>query len=81
MVDSCQECEQCDKGNENYCYKGMTGTYAGERKWGRVPGNETLPTYGGYSEYHVVHEEYGIVIKDGIPLPNIAPVTCAGITL
>jgi hypothetical protein len=27
IVDSCRDCAQCAKGNEQYCGKGMVGTY------------------------------------------------------
>jgi len=27
FVDSCQDCEQCKRGVENYCKKGMVQTY------------------------------------------------------
>ena len=50
MVDSCRECENCQKGMEQYCLKGMTGTYDGID----VDGN---PTAGGYSTAIVVTEE------------------------
>lgn len=49
MVDSCLDCKNCKIGDENYCAKGMTGTYNGQRKYGRVGGNQSLRTYGGYS--------------------------------
>lgn len=39
MVDACLTCNQCENGDEQYCMNGMTGTYQGQRKHGRVPGN------------------------------------------
>ena len=42
MVDSCLECKWCKEGEENYCDNGMTGTYNGVRKHGRVGGNQDL---------------------------------------
>jgi uncharacterized zinc-type alcohol dehydrogenase-like protein len=42
ISDSCLDCKSCKKGNEQYCYKGMTGTYGGTKTHGRVPGNQEL---------------------------------------
>ena len=39
ISDSCMACEFCDDKDENYCASGMTGTYNGTRKHGKVPGN------------------------------------------
>ena len=73
MVDSCRECENCLAGEEQYCLKGMVGTYNG---W-----LDDRPTDGGYSEYIVVDEKYVLHIPDGIGLDVAAPLLCAGITL
>lgn len=40
FIDSCLDCPSCDAGDENYCYKGQTGTYNGDKKHGRVGGNQ-----------------------------------------
>jgi uncharacterized zinc-type alcohol dehydrogenase-like protein len=74
MVDSCRECVNCKAGNEQYCLKGMTGTYNSIGKDGR-------PTDGGYSTHIVVDENYVLGIPDGIELDVAAPLLCAGITL
>ncbi|WP_225837182.1 NAD(P)-dependent alcohol dehydrogenase [Streptomyces sp. NK08204] len=73
MVDSCRECEYCVKGLEQYCLKGMTGTY-------NAIGRDGEPTYGGYSEKIVVDENYVVRIPDGLSLDVAAPLLCAGIT-
>lgn len=73
MVDSCRECENCAKGLEQYCLKGMTGTY-------NAIGKDGEPTYGGYSEKIVVDENYVVRIPDGLSLDVAAPLLCAGIT-
>jgi len=39
MVDTCLDCPCCHKDEEQYCMKGFTATYNGERNHGRVPGN------------------------------------------
>ncbi|MFH9663063.1 NAD(P)-dependent alcohol dehydrogenase [Streptomyces sp. NPDC017248] len=73
MVDSCRECENCLRGEEQYCLRGMVGTYNAVGKDGR-------PTYGGYSEKIVVDENFVLRIPDGLSLDVAAPLLCAGIT-
>jgi len=74
MVDSCQECENCKQGLEQYCKKGMTGTYNSPD---RVDGSNTL---GGYSNQIVVTENFVLNLSDKLPLEGVAPLLCAGIT-
>lgn len=74
FVDSCRECKSCEEGLEQYCEKGMVGTYNGREKDG-------TPTYGGYSNHIVVDENYVLRIPANIPLDKAAPLLCAGITL
>ncbi|MDB4951644.1 MAG: alcohol dehydrogenase [Gemmatimonadetes bacterium] len=74
MVDSCQSCSACAEGEEQYCEKGMVGTYNGIEK-------ETgSPTRGGYSERIVVNEKFVLRIPDGMDPAGAAPLLCAGIT-
>ncbi|WP_318201711.1 NAD(P)-dependent alcohol dehydrogenase [Streptomyces sp. SCL15-4] len=73
MVDSCRECENCLRGEEQYCLKGMVGTY-------NAIGKDGEPTYGGYAEKIVVDENYVVRIPDGLSLDVAAPLLCAGIT-
>ncbi|MFP7477958.1 NAD(P)-dependent alcohol dehydrogenase [Terribacillus saccharophilus] len=73
MVDSCGECENCVKGEEQYCLKGNIPTYAGVDKYGE-------PTQGGYSSHIVVTEDFVVRIPDNIELDAAAPLLCAGIT-
>ncbi|MFD9304365.1 NAD(P)-dependent alcohol dehydrogenase [Streptomyces sp. NPDC060048] len=74
FVDSCRTCEQCLAGQEQFCAKGMTGTYNALDKNGE-------PTYGGYSTHVVVDENYTLRIPEGLALDVAAPLLCAGITL
>ena len=37
FIDSCRECEPCKKGMQNYCDKGMTGTYNNLERDGKTP--------------------------------------------
>jgi uncharacterized zinc-type alcohol dehydrogenase-like protein len=74
MVDSCQHCEECDAGLENYC-DGMVGTYNSPTP--DAPGH----TLGGYSEQIVVHERYVLRVRHSEEqLAAVAPLLCAGIT-
>jgi len=74
MVDSCQHCDQCDKGEEQLCREGNTGTYAGAD---RITGEHT---HGGYSKNLVVREEFCLRMPAGLDLSMAAPLLCAGIT-
>ncbi len=74
MVDSCQSCDQCDKGEEQLCRHGNTQTYNGRD---RITGE---PTYGGYSKALVVREEFVLRMPDGLDAARAAPLLCAGIT-
>jgi alcohol dehydrogenase (NADP+) len=79
FVDSCRECENCLAGEEQFCLKGMVGTYNGRYYPGSEPFDGT-PTYGGYSTQIVADENYVLRIPDAIPLDAAAPLLCAGIT-
>ena len=74
MVDSCRECDNCKEGLEQYCKKGMVGTYNSEERDG------SGITYGGYSKRIVCHEDFVLRVSDKQPLEGIAPLLCAGIT-
>lgn len=73
MVDSCQECENCKQGLEQYCLEGNTQTYNNKDRSGH-------PTYGGYSNTIVVREEFVLHISEKLDLAATAPLLCAGIT-
>ncbi|OJW13240.1 NAD(P)-dependent alcohol dehydrogenase [Mucilaginibacter sp. 44-25] len=74
MVDSCQVCENCKEGLEQYCLEGNTQTYNSMERDG------SRPTYGGYSNTIVVREEFVLHISDKLDLAATAPLLCAGIT-
>lgn len=76
MVNSCGKCENCLKGEEQYCLEGNVGTYASVDKYG-----DGERTQGGYSTHIVVTENFVVRIPDGIELDEAAPLLCAGITL
>jgi uncharacterized zinc-type alcohol dehydrogenase-like protein len=43
-------------------------------------GKDGVPTYGGYSDNIVVHEDFVLHISEKLSLPAVAPLLCAGIT-
>jgi uncharacterized zinc-type alcohol dehydrogenase-like protein len=74
IVDSCQHCDQCHKGEEQYCRNGRTDTYNAPD---RITGDNN---FGGYSKHLVVREEFVLRVPDGLDLAKTGPLLCAGIT-
>ena len=74
MVDSCRECANCKKGLEQYCTVGNVQTYSGRD---RITGDVTQ---GGYSRQNVVDQDFVLSVSDKLPLAQVAPLLCAGIT-
>jgi uncharacterized zinc-type alcohol dehydrogenase-like protein len=75
MVDSCQHCDACEEGLEQFCENGFTGTYNG--KTTDAPGH----TLGGYSQQIVVSDRFVLRIHHPEEqLAAVAPLLCAGIT-
>ena len=75
FIDSCGKCVQCNKGLQQYCEEGMTGTYNGYERDGKTV------AMGGYSNRFVINENYAVHIPANLPLDGVAPLLCAGITL
>ncbi len=73
LVDSCRDCENCKQGLEQYCLNDAVGTY-------NARGKDGLPTYGGYSNTIVTHEDFVLHVSDKLNLAAVAPLLCAGIT-
>ncbi|MDF2561581.1 MAG: alcohol dehydrogenase [Microbacterium sp.] len=73
LVNSCGECRNCVRGEEQYCTEGAVQTYGGTDRDGTV-------TQGGYSEQVVVTEKFVLRVPDSLPLDVAAPLLCAGIT-
>lgn len=74
LVDSCRQCESCNKGLEQYCTGGSVFTYNGEDK------HDGSITYGGYSDSIVVSDRFVVRVPEGMDPANAAPMLCAGIT-
>jgi uncharacterized zinc-type alcohol dehydrogenase-like protein len=74
MIDSCRKCDNCRAGQEQACREGDLRTAGGIRPDGSQ-------TEGGYSDKIVVDEAFVVRIPDSMPLPNAAPLMCAGVTM
>ncbi|MEL6383008.1 MAG: NAD(P)-dependent alcohol dehydrogenase [Cyanobacteria bacterium J06626_18] len=77
MINSCQVCDPCQHGEENYCEgpKSFTLTYNGTAK------PDGTNTYGGYTTDIVVREEFVLRVPDAIKSEMVGPILCAGITV
>ncbi|MAK92520.1 MAG: hydroxyacid dehydrogenase [Oleibacter sp.] len=74
LVDSCMECDQCHKGEEQLCRNEVTETYASpDRLTGAI-------TQGGYTKHIVVREEFVLRVPQGLDIAKAGPLLCAGIT-
>ena len=60
MVDSCQHCDPCAEGVEQYCDNGFTGTYNGPEQ------GTGANTYGGYSDKIVVSEKFVLRVPESL---------------
>lgn len=74
LVDSCRSCDNCKEGLEQFCLGGASPTYNGLEQ------DKKTPTYGGYSNTIVVHEDFALHVSDKLDLAAVAPLLCAGIT-
>jgi len=87
MVDSCQSCDPCKAGDENYCEgpNGFLSTYNGPFiPAAKAPRGENIygreNTYGGYSGSITVREKFALKIPAGLSPEVAAPILCAGVT-
>lgn len=74
LVDSCKKCSNCKSGLEQFCENGSSATYNGYEQ------DKKTPTYGGYSNAIVVHEDFVLKVSENLNLAAVAPLLCAGIT-
>lgn len=75
FVDGCLECDQCSGGDEQFCRKGVTFSFAAPDK---ISGGMT---YGGFSKHMVVKEHFTLSVPAALDLSRAAPILCAGITM
>lgn len=76
MIDSCQQCEPCHAGEEQYCEgpHSWTATYNGPMK------PDGTNTFGGYSNTIVVKESFVLKVPESLETKAVAPLMCAGVT-
>ncbi|KAF6658990.1 NAD(P)-dependent alcohol dehydrogenase [Paenibacillus polymyxa] len=73
LVNSCGECENCLRGENMFCKKGMVMMYNSVDYDGNI-------TYGSYSQKIVVKQNYVLQIPDSLGLDVASPLLCAGAT-
>ncbi|KAH0579511.1 hypothetical protein H2248_002366 [Termitomyces sp. 'cryptogamus'] len=73
QICSCLECDRCNADNEQYCPK-QVDTYNAKYPNGDI-------AHGGYSTAVRAHERFVFPLPAGLPLEQIAPMLCAGITV
>jgi uncharacterized zinc-type alcohol dehydrogenase-like protein len=73
MVGSCGKCDCCQIHLEQFCEAGAIFTYNSVEADGNT-------TKGGYSNNIVVDEKFVLKIPNNLPLAQVAPLLCAGIT-
>jgi len=79
QCDSCQECNQCEAHNENYCNNGHVGTYAGI--FYRDTPAKGQKSYGGYANYWRGPSRFVVSIPDNVDPAEAAPMLCGGATV
>lgn len=75
IVDSCQECDNCHDGEEQFCDHFPTFSFNSHDKY--LGG----ATYGGFSETYVCEDKYVLHVPETLDLAAAAPLLCAGITV
>lgn len=75
IVDSCDNCEYCHDGLEQFCDEGVTYSFNSPDK---ISGGQT---FGGFSKKYVCHERYVLKMPPFQDLASAAPLLCAGITV
>lgn len=74
IVDSCRQCEPCQREMEVYCREFPTQTFDGVD---RVDGSRTR---GGYSAQYVADQRFVYHLPQGLDPAAAAPLLCAGVT-
>lgn len=75
IVDSCQECDHCHEGFEQFCDAFPTFSFNSPDK--HIGGS----TFGGFSNSYVCDEKYVLHVPETLDLAATAPLLCAGITV
>jgi len=75
IVDSCDHCEYCNEGIEQFCDEGVTFSFNSPDK---ISGGHT---FGGFSKTYVCNQRYVLKMPAFKDLAAAAPLLCAGITV
>lgn len=75
IVDSCDHCEYCNEGIEQFCDEGATYSF---NSTDMISGGHT---FGGFSKTYVCNERYVLKMPEFENLAAAAPLLCAGITV
>ncbi|NEE04446.1 NAD(P)-dependent alcohol dehydrogenase [Phytoactinopolyspora halotolerans] len=75
IVDSCGACAMCGAGQENYCARFPTLTYAGADRF------DGSLTHGAYSYEYVATQRFVYPLPGGLDPAAAAPLMCAGVTV
>ena len=80
MIDSCQHCEACIEGDEQFCQgeQGPLMTYNGYFRPSTI--SDPANTFGGYSTHIVANQNFLINIPESLDISKVAPILCAGVT-
>ncbi|WP_111766901.1 NAD(P)-dependent alcohol dehydrogenase [Nakamurella deserti] len=73
MVNSCGECRNCVRGEQQFCLEGAVFTYGDTDRDGTI-------TQGGYATSVVVDAGFVLSVPEGIDAEQAAPLLCAGVT-
>lgn len=77
IIGSCQCCEHCHEGEEQFCVEGVTYSFNSPDP---IEGGG-VTTYGGFSQSYVCEDKYIVHIPAFENLAAVAPLLCAGITV
>jgi uncharacterized zinc-type alcohol dehydrogenase-like protein len=76
FIHACGTCDNCKRGEEQFCTNGTTFTYGRPDKY-----HNNDMAYGGYSDKIVMDERFTIKIPQNADLKRISPLLCAGVTV
>ncbi|GAA1463672.1 NAD(P)-dependent alcohol dehydrogenase [Williamsia maris] len=75
IVDSCDVCDMCRAGQENFCREFPTLTYGGTDR------HDGSTTRGAFADEYVVRDRFVYRRPAGLDPAAVAPLMCAGITV
>jgi len=79
IVDSCGNCQSCEKDLQQYCMSGM-GPGGVVMTYGSPTEDPGGVTFGGYSKQIICKESFTLKVPENLEPSRAAPLVCAGIT-